>query len=331
METKIYEPTSENIKKIAELIKNDELVAFPTETVYGLGANALSTKAVEKIFEVKNRPADNPLIVHVCSPLQIMRVAMEFPEKARLLADHFMPGPLTIVLEKKPILSDLVTGGLNTVGVRMPDHPVALEFINACNLPVCAPSANLSTRPSPTIARHVFDDMNGRIPAILDGGQCDFGIESTIVDVTGKVPVVLRKGAISIEELRAVVGEVKEATGEIHAPGNRYKHYAPKAEVLLSAYYDEMHVSICEKYDELVAACKKPVILCLNYRAEMYGDREIMEVGKDYAEYAHNLFAFLRYADERGYDTVIAEGVKNEGIGESLINRLIKSSGGQVI
>lgn len=333
METKVYTPTPTHIRHCASLLRRGEVVAFPTETVYGLGADARNETAVKKIYEAKGRPSDNPLIVHVADRTQIEALVTEIPAVAVKLTEAFAPGPLTIVYRKKECIPDVVTGGLKTVGIRIPSHPVALALLKEAGIPVCAPSANLSTKPSPTTAAHVLEDMEGRIHAILDGGACVVGIESTVIDVTTVPPRILRKGGIPAEDIVKVVGEVEIIKSSTIAlcPGMKYKHYAPKAEVLFSAYYEDMSDTICEYYDKLSHAGKRPVILALTENLGRYGDRNVMNVGGDYRAYAHNLFADLRLADEKGFDTVIAEGVQPEGIGESLINRLIKSSGGQII
>lgn len=333
METKILTASKENLQHCAELLKKGEIVAFPTETVYGLGANALSEDAVKKIYEAKGRPGDNPLIVHVATMRQITEIAQTVPRVALTLAAKFMPGPLTLVFKKKSVIPDVVTGGLDTVAVRMPKHPVALSLIRAAGVPICAPSANLSTRPSPTTARHVYNDLNGKIPCILDGGSCEIGIESTVLDVSGDKVRLLRAGGLPLEKIREIISEVEIVKDSKVAlcPGMKYKHYAPKAEVLFSAYYDDMQSTICQWYDKLTERGSKPVILCLNANAQKYADRDIIKVGDNYEDYAHNLFADLRMADDKGYSAIIAEGVPDSGIGSSLINRLIKSSGGQII
>lgn len=332
MDTKIYLPTSLNIKICAKLIGEGGIVAFPTETVYGLGANALNSSAVSAIYVAKGRPSDNPLIVHVASNKQMLDIVTDIPENAKLLIKAFMPGALTLVMNKKKIVPDIVTGNLATVAVRMPSHPVALALIRASGVPICAPSANTSSRPSPTMASHVYDDLNGKIPAIIDGGACAIGLESTVIDVTTKIPRLLRNGGISIEAIEKIVGKLEIVLDSKVAlcPGMKYKHYAPKCEVLFSAFYDDMHISINENYDRLEKIDKNPVILCLSSRKPLYGDRDVMIVGATYEDYAHNLFAKLREAEKK-YCAIIAEGVSNEGIGASIINRLVKSSGGQII
>lgn len=332
METKILKPTNENIRICAEAVRSGELVAFPTETVYGLGANALSAAAAAKIYEAKGRPSDNPLIVHVTSLNGMREVAEEIPPVALKIAAKFMPGPITLVMKKKNCIPDTVTGGLGTVAVRMPKSPIAMAFLKAAGVPICAPSANLSGGPSPTTARHVYSDLNRRIPYILDGGACQIGIESTVIDLSGEKPRLLRPGGLPLDTLRAEIGEIDAApeTAVALSPGMKYKHYAPKAQVLFSAYYDKMSENIIKWYDKM-SVKTKPVILCLSANATNYGYRNIIKVGDSYDDYAHNLFSDLRRADERGYNVIIAEGVPDEGIGNSLINRLIKSSGGQII
>lgn len=333
METKVLKPTRENIRICGEAIKRGELVAFPTETVYGLGADATQKDAAKKIYAAKGRPSDNPLIVHVDSIGAMSSVVEKLPPVALRLAARFMPGPLTIVMKKKSVVPDEVTGGLDTVAVRIPLSQTALSLIRAANTPICAPSANTSGAPSPTTAKHVLEDMNGKIPYILDGGACKIGIESTVIDVTGKTPKLLRPGGLPVEKIKEIVGEIEVVTDSSVAlcPGMKYKHYAPKAEVFFSAYYEKMSEAIADWYDKIVQRGGKPVIMCLDASAEKYGERNVIKTGAGYDDYAHNLFADLRLADEKGYGYIIAEGVPDSGIGNSLINRLIKSSGGHII
>lgn len=333
METKILAATKENIALCAGALGKGELVAFPTETVYGLGGNALDKDAAAKIYSAKGRPSDNPLIVHVPDLDSASPFVESIPESARLLARRFLPGPLTLIMKKNDAIPSAVTGGLDTVAVRVPNHPIALALLKAVKLPVCAPSANLSGSPSPTSARHVYGDLSGKIPYILDGGSCMIGLESTIVDLTSPKPRLLRPGAIDADRLKKTLGELETVTDSKVAlcPGMKYKHYAPKAQVLFSAYYEDMASQICLWYDKLKENGKRPVILCLSGNAAKYGKRALMKMGGNFDEYAHNLFSCLRSADDRGYDAVIAEGVSPDGIGGALINRLIKSSGGQII
>ena len=336
MYTRILSPTKEHIELCAHAIKTGKIVAFPTETVYGLGASAFDPNATKKIFEAKGRPADNPLIVHVADKSQIEEVAESIPPLAEKLIDRFMPGPLTILLKKKSVIPSEVTAGLDTVGVRMPSSEVCRKFLTACGVPVCAPSANTSTRPSPTCARHVLEDLDGKLEYILDGGECEIGLESTILDLSGDKPRLLRSGGVSIERIKAVLncdiemGNVKDGD-KPPCPGMKYKHYSPKAEVYFSAFYNGMTKGISDLYDILEDKDKRPVILCLDTHSTVYSPRKCYNMGKSYEDYAHNLFAALRRADREGYDSVIAEGVPSDGIGAAIINRMIKSSGGKTV
>lgn len=333
MDTQILKSTQENINLCADVLKNGGIVAFPTETVYGLGANAYDSVAVSKIYAAKGRPSDNPLIVHIHSLDQIKDIVKEIPSCAKALMKEFMPGALTLVFKKKDIIPDVVTGNMDTVAIRMPSHEVCRQLLKVCDLPICAPSANTSGRPSPTLASHVYNDLKGKIPYIIDGGSCEIGVESTIVDVSGVKPRLLRLGGVSLENIELIVGKIEIVKSSTIAlcPGMKYKHYSPKADVLFSAFYDEMFTTINLKFDELVSRGKLPVIMCLNTNSTKYGQRDKLCVGDDYRDYAHNLFCSLRKADELRYDTVIAEGVMAEGIGAAIINRLVKSSGGQII
>ena len=236
METKIFNNTNGDLKKAAELIRVGETVIFPTETVYGLGANALDKEAVKKIFAAKGRPSDNPLIVHIADFEQTGDFVTEIPTKARLLAEKFWPGPLTVIFKKKECIPSEVSAGLDTVGIRIPSDTTAREFLKECAVPVAAPSANVSGRPSPTAFEHVFEDMNGRVSGIIRGEDSEVGVESTVLDMTAEVPTILRPGGISAEQLREVLGEVLVSSelkddGIPKAPGMKYKHYSPKGQV----------------------------------------------------------------------------------------------------
>ena len=335
--TRVLQPTLKNIALCADELVNGGIVAFPTETVYGLGANAFNSSAVRKIFAAKGRPSDNPLIVHVGSVEQIQEIVTAISPRARKLIKHFMPGPLTLIFQKKDAVPDCVTGGLNTVAVRMPNDKTALELIRGAGIPIAAPSANRSGFPSPTTAQHVYGDLKGRIPYILDGGASKIGVESTVMDIRSAVPVILRVGAISLEEIEKQIGMVEiasssaEKNGKILSPGMKYRHYAPRAEVLFSAFYDNMHRRINEIYDNAVKNGKNPVIIGLDGRKELYENRKVYAAGKDYNGYAQNLYALLRASDAEGYDTVIAEGVPTNGIGAAIVNRLIKASNGVIV
>lgn len=333
MKTEIFVPTKENYEKCGRLIRAGELVAFPTETVYGLGANALNPEAVKKVYLAKGRPSDNPLIVHIASPDDIDKVARSVPDKARLVIEKFMPGSVTVVMPKRPEIPDCVTGGLDTVAVRMPLHPVALDFIRACGVPICAPSANTSTRPSPTLASHVYDDLGGKIAAILDGGACSVGVESTVIDFVGDTPRLLRAGGMPLEPLEEVIGKIQREvkSDKPLCPGMKYKHYAPTCDVTVVMPGEKQQQKTIDLYDKLVSEGKKTVILSLDGHILAYGDRNIFNVGADSREYAHNLFSLLRECDKVGYDAAIAEGVTDQGYGLSVMNRVCKSAGGKII
>lgn len=333
MKTEIFVPTKENYEKCGRLIRAGELVAFPTETVYGLGANALNPEAVKKVYLAKGRPSDNPLIVHIASPDDIDKVARSVPDKARLVIEKFMPGSVTVVMPKRPEIPDCVTGGLDTVAVRMPLHPVALDFIRACGVPICAPSANTSTRPSPTFASHVYDDLGGKIAAILDGGACSVGVESTVIDFVGDTPRLLRAGGMPLEPLEEVIGKIQREvkSDKPLCPGMKYKHYAPTCDVTVVMPGEKQQQKTIDLYDKLVSEGKKTVILSLEGHIPAYGDRNIFNVGADSREYAHNLFLLLRECDKVGYDAAIAEGVTDQGYGLSVMNRVCKSAGGKII
>lgn len=323
MKTQILQFNNNNTKLCAEEILGGDIVAFPTETVYGLGANALNPDAVKKIYEAKGRPSDNPLICHVANVRQIDELAYITPSAQKLI-DAFMPGPITIVLRKKNV-PDIVTGNLDTVGIRMPNHKCALSLIEACGVPLCAPSANLSTRPSPTEAGHVLADMNGKIKYILDGGRCKVGIESTIVDCVNNT--LLRRGGISEEAIENVIGKLSmpKKSDRPLCPGMKYKHYSPSAKVILALPGQDMSDRIKAVYDSEQG---KKVILTL---CDVYEGRNVSCIGSTVDEYAYNLFAEFRRLDSEGYDCLLCEGVSNKGVGSGLMNRLIKASGGNII
>jgi L-threonylcarbamoyladenylate synthase len=322
------------IKVAARLILEGKLVAFPTETVYGLGADALNAKAVRKIFEAKGRPADNPLIVHIAKLEDLKMVAREVPEEARLLAKKFWPGPLTLVLPKAETVPPITTGGLDTVAVRMPAHPIALALIEESR-PLAAPSANISGKPSPTSAEHVIDDFYGKIAGIIDGGETWVGVESTVLDLTGEVPVLLRPGGLPLEELEEVIGPIKihpavrgEDTDLAKAPGMKYRHYSPNAQVVVVEGSPEGRM---RKIEELVWEYRKK-----GYRVGVMATREtdadeFYFLGRTPDEVAKNLFKALRELDKRGVDVIIAEGIEEEGIGLAVMNRLKKAAGYRIV
>ncbi len=323
------------IAKAADILKNGGLVAMPTETVYGLAANALDGSAVAGIFKAKGRPMDNPLIVHIADLSQIHLLVSCFPEKAKILAERFWPGPLTIILPKSDRIPDEVSAGLDTVAVRFPSHKVARQLI-AASMPLAAPSANLSGSPSPTNARHVYDDMNGRIDAIIDGGECAVGVESTVITLAGDVPKLLRPGGVTVEQLRQAIGEVviddavmnPLSSGEkASSPGMKYKHYAPKAKVILLEGSAEAFIAYvnAKKSDGAAALCYDEDMGRLKVPYIPIGHAD------DYEMQSHKLFSALRNADEQGFRTVYAHCPKTDGMGLAVYNRMIRAAGFEVI
>jgi len=318
------------LQAAADLLRSGEVVAFPTETVYGLGANALDETACAKIFALKGRPADNPLIVHIADLAMLDQIAEATPMALRL-ADAFWPGPLTLVLPKKPHIPDIVSAGLPTIGVRLPSHPVARALIRAAVCPIAAPSANLSGRPSPTQAGHVRDDFIDKLPLILDGGPVEIGIESTVIDVSGAQPVLLRPGYITIDQLAdALQCDVGYATGKDAlrpaSPGMKHQHYSPKAELKLAASPAEvlkLHQTLTKKHGA------KPLSILTEHPDQAWAaDLDVFLIAKlgDLETYARNLFAALRYADMNGYTSIIMETVPAQGLGAAIMNRLDKAT-----
>lgn len=327
------------IKKQAEILKKGNTVIFPTETVYGLGANALDEKAVSKIYEAKGRPSDNPLIVHIYDKHQVEELAKDISPKAHVVMDKFWPGPITIILNKKDIVPSRTSGGLDTVAIRMPSNPIAKELLKETNLPIAAPSANISGRPSPTKANHVYEEMNNRVDGIILGGDCTFGLESTVLDLTNDIPTILRPGSVTKEDLESVIGQVnidpalenKEDNIKAKAPGMKYKHYSPNADVFIVSGGEK---EVAEKINALVLENNKnnikSVILCMEEHKNLYkGDTIIL--GRDLQEVGSNLFDSLIMADKKGYDVVYTEAFENKGVGRAIMNRLLKSAGYKVI
>lgn len=332
----------EAINKAGEIIRNGGLVAFPTETVYGLGGDALNPRSSEKIYCAKGRPSDNPLIVHIHRWDSIEYIAKDIPAEAKALAEAFWPGPLTMILKKKDTVPYETTGGLDTVAVRLPEHGVALKFIEAAGGYVAAPSANTSGRPSPTLADHVYEDLNGRIEMILDGGQVGIGVESTIVDLTGDKPVILRPGYITEEMLEWVLGTVDtdrtilegNANARPKAPGMKYRHYAPGGNMTIIEGEEDQVVS---RINELVKTAlengKKPGVLCSHEIFEKINADIKYDAGSkaDEHEIAHNLYKILRDFDKDGVEEIYSESFSKDGFGQALMNRLLKASGFNVI
>ena len=331
MHTELCQADDASIRRAAALLRAGELVAFPTETVYGLGADALNGEAAARIFAAKGRPADNPLIAHIAGENGLAGlIAGEPCACARALMRAFWPGPMTLIFPKSPRVPREVTAGLDTVAVRMPSHPVARALISAAQTPIAAPSANRSGRPSPTMAAHVLEDMEGRIPLILDGGPCEVGLESTVVDVTGARPRILRPGGVTLEMLEGVVGDVDVDEGVLHqlqagsqarSPGMKYKHYAPKGEVTIVTG-PRAAQEIARLYD---AADGRAAILAFS-QAD-YGARRVYRLKNAPGE----LFAALRQLDEDGMETIYAEDVPTTGVGLAVMNRLMRAAAFRVV
>ena len=333
-ETQILSATDSDIEKAAELINNGSVVGMPTETVYGLAADATNEDAVKRIFLAKGRPSDNPLIVHVCDFEMIKPFVKEIPELAYKCAECFWPGPLTMIMPKSEKIPMITSGGLDTVGIRMPSHKVALKLIKACGVPLAAPSANISGSPSPTTAKHVLNDMRGRVPAIIDGGACDVGVESTVISFEGNSIRILRPGYISAEDLKRITDNViidngvlsqLDVNAVVASPGMKYKHYSPKADVYIvrgdfEAY--ENYVSLncndgdyCMLFDGEKLNCN---VSCLYY-------------GTTSQEQANRLFDTLRHLDELGAKRVFVRCPQTSGVGLAVYNRLIRAAAFKII
>ena len=332
----------EMIRRAGEILRSGGLVAFPTETVYGLGGNALDEASSAKIYAAKGRPSDNPLIVHIERLEDLELLVTEIPQSALILAQAFWPGPLTMILPKSPIVPDTTTGGLKTVAVRMPNHPAALELIRAAGGFVAAPSANTSGRPSPTSAAHVIEDLDGRIDCIIDGGSVGIGLESTIVDLTGETPEILRPGYISRAMLEEVLGKVtvdKGLTSEDEkvrprAPGMKYRHYAPKAQLaIVEGEENDVVRTIRELVRKDTAAGLKVGIIAASESAGRYGEGTVRAAGtrSDERTIAMHLYALLREFDELETDRIYSEAFEEGQLGDAIMNRLLKAAGHHVI
>ena len=339
MKTQLFTNTPENIIKTAEILKSGGLAAIPTETVYGLAADALNGEAVAKIFAAKGRPMDNPLIVHVAEFEDIERFALvrEIPKAAKKLAKVFWPGPLTIIMKKGGVIPDEVSAGLDTVAIRLPSHPSARAIIKAADTPLAAPSANLSGSPSPTTAQHVMNDMDGKIDAVFDGGACGVGVESTVITLAEDTPRLLRPGKVTLEELREVLGEVELDSAVLNklkdgqkaaSPGMKYKHYAPKANVILLKCTDDEFIDYVNRCGGSGVAA-----LCCDEDVEKLSVKYI-SLGKrnDYEAHAQKLFDSLRRID--GYGNIVTVYTRlpsTDGVGLAVYNRLIRAAGFEVI
>ncbi len=330
------------ILEAARLIRDGEVVAFPTETVYGLGANALDASAVHKIFEAKGRPSDNPLIVHISKRRDVDRLVRELPPAASTLMERFWPGPLTMIFRKSHLIPDAVTAGLDTVAIRMPRHPVALKFIECSGVPIAAPSANRSGHTSPTMAQHVLYDLDGRIPLILDGGRCEVGLESTVLDMTAEVPTILRPGGITYEMLKEILGEVRVDAGTlkpiegrpVKSPGMKYTHYAPHAQVLVvRGELDKMVARINAMAEEYAKGGMKVGILATQETKDYYKEGKVLVLGSrtQLAVMASNLFWALRQFDDMGVDIVLAEWIETRNEGLAIMNRMLRAAAFRVI
>lgn len=334
---------SSEIEEAADSLRRGELVAFPTETVYGLGAVFNDETALKNIFLTKGRPMDNPLIVHIWDPKQLVDIVAEIDDKHQKLIDAFWPGPLTLIFPRKPEISNIITAGLSTVAVRMPSHPVAAELLRLTNIPVAAPSANLSGKPSPTKGEHVLNDFDGKVPFIIDGGECDTGLESTVLLINGKDEkvLILRPGAITREMLEEVLGESVEdlplnvPVDRPQAPGMKYRHYAPQANVVVvegddGAVIAEIEKQLSEQDNDLQTA-----VICFDQNMAVYQSQAdlVLNLGpkKDLRIAAKRLFDLLRYCDKEEIDQIYVEGVAGYGVGVAVCNRLYKAAGGKII
>ena len=333
---------SDAIARAGEILKKGGLVAFPTETVYGLGGDATNPDASHKIYSAKGRPSDNPLIVHITNMKALEEMVTEVPQTAYALAERFWPGPLTMIFQKNDRIPYETTGGMDTVAVRMPSDPIARALIDASTGYIAAPSANTSGRPSPTQAEHVSQDLSGKIDMIIDGGPVNIGLESTIVDLTEDVPMILRPGYITLEMLREVLGEVRVDPGLIaadsdrkpKAPGMKYRHYAPKADLKVVEGETDAVVQMINRLSGELSAQKKRVgIIATEETKERYSQGTVISIGArdDEEAIARHLYGILRQFDELGMDAIFSESFATAGMGQAIMNRLLKAAGHQVL
>ncbi|MGL5640761.1 MAG: L-threonylcarbamoyladenylate synthase [Paraclostridium sp.] len=327
------------ISKHAKLLSEGKTVIFPTETVYGLGANALDEDAVKKIYEAKGRPSDNPLIVHIYDKSELNSLVTDVDEKAEKLMNKFWPGPLTIIFKKKSIVPQRTSGGLDTVAIRMPSNPIAREIIRQSGVPIAAPSANISGRPSPTKGEHVCEEMNGRVSGIIVGGDCDFGLESTVIDMTSEKPMILRPGSVTKEQMEDIIGEVlvdpsiegKADVIKAKAPGMKYTHYAPNGDVyIVRGQENKVIDKINSLIEEQEAKGLKCGVMCLNKNQNNYKG-EVIGLGNNLEEVGSKLFDSLIEMDKRKIDIIYSEAFSNDGVGRAIMNRLMKSAGYKII
>ena len=324
------------LKKAANILREDGLVSFPTETVYGLGANALREEAVKKIYLAKGRPSDNPLIVHIADKGDIYKFSENVPKEAISLIEKFWPGALTIILKKKNIIPNITSGGLDNVALRMPNNHIALNLIKECGFPLAAPSANTSTKPSPTLASHVYKDLNGKIDMIIDGGKCNFGIESTVVEINDNNVNILRPGSITKKMLETVVKNVtidksllNNNTELIKCPGMKYKHYAPKGDVfIVDGSFDNMKNYILNQLNRDEQNDIKSIAIVTDETISSYKDTNVLNLGSraDFNIIAKNIFSSLRECDNLNIDKIYIEAFEEEDIGFAIMNRLKKAA-----
>ena len=333
---------AEVMKEAGDIIRAGGLVAFPTETVYGLGGDALNPESSKKIYAAKGRPSDNPLIVHIEERADLYKIAARVPEKAEKMMDAFWPGPLTLIFQKTDLVPSETTGGLDTVAVRMPNHPVALKMIEAGGGYIAAPSANTSGRPSPTTAQHVADDLDGKIEMILDGGSVGIGVESTIVDLSTGVPTILRPGYINKAMLEEVIGKVEvdptllsaDCRQRPKAPGMRYKHYAPKADMVIVEGEEEKVISYIN--DRICEELKKgncPGVIASDETVHRYCGGTVKSMGsrQDELSISRHLYAVLREFDEQQVSCIFSEAFETPNLGQAIMNRMVKAAGHQII
>ena len=330
-----------NFKLAGEILRNGGLVGFPTETVYGLGANGLDEEAVKKIYKAKGRPSDNPLILHISEKEDLNELISDLPKEAEICMDRFWPGPLTMIFKKSDIVPDIITGGLDTVAVRMPNHEIARSIIREAKKPIAAPSANTSGRPSPTRASHVIEDMDGRIDMIIDGGNTGIGLESTVLDLSGECPMVLRPGKITLEDLKEVLPNVIQDKSIVKSdivpksPGQKYKHYAPKADMtLFSGDIDKVIDRINDLVSEYNIQGKRVGILGTNENKDRYSkDAEFISLGdkSNPDMIGQNLFDSLRKFDNKNVDIILSESFDYSELGMAIMNRMKKAAGGKIV
>ncbi|MFZ7119688.1 MAG: L-threonylcarbamoyladenylate synthase [Eubacteriaceae bacterium] len=332
----------DKIKFAANIINNGGLVAFPTETVYGLGANGLNEEAVSKIFKAKGRPSDNPIILHISNEEMLGDLVKDIPCSAQKLIKKYWPGPLTLIFKKSDIVPEIITAGMDTVAIRMPSNEIAQSLIKEANVPIAAPSANISGRPSTTRTQHVIEDLYGKVDVIIASDNCEIGLESTVLDISGKCPVLLRPGRITLEELKSIIGQVEVDQGiieqcdviKVKSPGMKYKHYAPRAELkIVKGEIDSVINKINDMSRTYNKMGKTVGILATDQSKDKYSANKVLSIGDRFNpnEIMAKLFDSLRQLDKYNVDIIISEGFSNEGIELAITNRLNKAAGYDII